>query len=625
MFPRDYLSFLILLLAIVPGLSLAQTDIAQTDITPGSGVPEVEPLPDRNRFLESPPLSAPVPSVLPDNTRENAPETAPETDQQIFRPEDQGFEIFDSERSRKACVDEGLPFTLKRLRFEYADGTKGVYSDEELLTLAAPLIEKQAQEPGLTVADLCDFVETVTQKYVADGYYTSRAFLPEQELRPDGTLTIRIVEGKISPEDIRVTGLRHLDEAYIRDRIALGIGPNSIFRYQDIDDRLRLLQGNPLIDHITASIGYRDDLNPRPARTGLTVNVTEKDRMGGELGIDNYGSESIGSERMTAGLTFRNPSGIGDIFNVNWTPAIEGGAQIYRLAYRAPLNPQGGTLRLQTELNRTQIIQPPFDAFDITGRSENYLISFRQPLVLRPDQEFALSLGYSLRRNQTFLENQGIAFNRGHREDGVSRLSTLHLGQDYIYRGPRSMWALQSQLNWGTGFMDATINAEDPDSQFLSWFFQAQNIQQLNDLNILMSRLDLQLSNDALLNPEQFVIGGASSVRGYRQNLRAGDNGFYFSAENRIQAYRSDTGRSLLQISPFFDLGYVWNNPQNTNDANDHNFLASIGVGLLWDPLANLNLRMDYGYPLTERSPSDRGEDALQSQGVHFRVNYNFD
>ncbi len=617
MFPRDFLSFLILLLAIVPVAIVPGKSLAQTGTDQGSGVPAVEPLPDRNRFLEPPPFAAPgtAPRVLP--------EPAPERDQPLFRPEDQGFEIFDSERSRNACGDEVVPIALERLRFEYADGTEGVYSDEELLTLAAPLIEKQAQEQGLTVADLCDFVETVTQKYVADGYYTSRAFLPEQELRPDGTLTIRIVEGKISRQDIRVVGLKHLSEAYIQDRVILGLGQNSVFRYQEIDDRLRLLQTNPLIEQITASIGYRDDLKPRPARTGLIVNVTEKERIAGEVAIDNYGSESVGSERMTAGLTFRNLSGIGDIFSVNWTPAIEGGSQIYRLDYRAPINVQGGTLRLQSELNRTQIIQPPFDAFEITGRSENYVINFRQPLVLRADQEFALSLGYSFRRNQTFLQNQGIAFNRGPQEDGVSRLSTLHFGQDYIYRGPRSIWALQSQLNWGTGFMDATVNAEDPDSQFLSWLLQIQNVQKFNELNILLNRLDLQLSNDALLNSEQFVVGGANSVRGYRQNLRAGDNGFYFSTENRIQAYRSETGRSLLQIAPFFDLGYVWNDPQNTNEASDRNFLASIGIGLLWDPLANLNLRMDYGYPLTQRTQSDRGEDPLQSQGIHFRVNYN--
>ncbi|MGA0197742.1 MAG: ShlB/FhaC/HecB family hemolysin secretion/activation protein, partial [Prochlorotrichaceae cyanobacterium] len=455
--------------------------------------------------------------------------------------------------------------------------------------------------------------------------YTSRAFVPEQELRPDGTLPIRVVEGKITPQDIQITGLNHLDPAYIRDRIALGIGPNSIFRYQDIDDRLRLLQANPLIEEITASVGYNDSLKPRPAQTRLNVEVTEKSRVAGQLALDNYGSESIGAERMTAGLTFRNPSGIGDIFSVHWTPAIEGGSQLYRLTYRAPLNAHGGTLRLQSELNRTEIIQPPFDAFDITGRSENYLVSLRQPLLFKPNQEFALSLGYSFRRTQTFIQEQGISFNRGPEEDGSSRMSIFHFGQDYLYRGAQSIWALQSQVNWGTGLMDATVNSRDPDSQFLSWFFQAQHIQQLNNLNVFISRLDLQLANDGLLNAEQFLIGGANSVRGYRQNLRSGDNGLYFSTENRIQAYRSITGRSLIQISPFFDLGYVWDHAKNTNEPSQNNFLASLGVGLLWDPLSNLNFRMDYGYPLTQPSQDDRGQDALQSQGLHFRVNYDFD
>jgi len=48
-------------------------------------------------------------------------------------------------------------------------------------------------------------------------------------------------------------------------------------------------------------------------------------------------------------------------------------------------------------------------------------------------------------------------------------------------------------------------------------------------------------------------------------------------------------------------------------------------VGILWTPYQDLDIRMDYGYPLTQLSESDRGEDALQSQGVHFTINYNFD
>lgn len=161
-------------MAIVPLMALPPEGWTQ-EVQPGGALP-LPPQPE-HRFLDPVPLTPSSPELLNPNT--------------------EGFEIFDSERSRQGCVEEAIPFPLERLHFEYADSTSGIYSDEELLKLATPLIEKQDQGKRLTVSDLCDFVETVTGKYVADGYYTSRALLPEQELRSDGTLTIRIVEGKI--------------------------------------------------------------------------------------------------------------------------------------------------------------------------------------------------------------------------------------------------------------------------------------------------------------------------------------------------------------------------------------------------------------------------------------------
>jgi hemolysin activation/secretion protein len=537
-------------------------------------------------------------------------------------------DIVDSERSRNACKNTIIPFSIQSVRFvfEYEDDRTGIYTDTDLLALATPLIQKIERGEPITVANLCEFTHAITRQYVEDGYYTSRSFLPEQELTPSGIITIRILEGLLSPEDIQINGLKRLPKDYIRDQISRGIGENHIFRYQDIDAQLRLLQTDPLIQSITASVGYDDTSKPRPARTRLIVNITEKDSIAGGLSFDNYAGESIGSEQFTANLTYRNLSGIGDTLTGSWTRTLEGGVSIYRASYRAPLNAKGGALRLETTIDRSKIIQPPFDQFNIQGESEEYGLSVRQPLIRNPQQELALSLGYRFQRNKTLLQNQGIAFNRGPDENGTTRLSTVQFGQDFFHRNPNRIWALQSQLNWGIGGVDATINDNnDPDSQFLSWLLKAQRIQQINQFNTLLNRLDVQLSNDGLFNTEQLLIGGAQSVRGYRQNLRSGDNGIYFSTENRIQAYRGEAGQALIQFAPFFDLGYVWNDPKNTNAAANNRFLASLGVGILWTPYQDLDIRMDYGYPLTQLSESDRGEDALQSQGVHFTINYNFD
>jgi hemolysin activation/secretion protein len=72
----------------------------------------------------------------------------------------------------------------------------------------------------------------------------------------------------------------------------------------------------------------------------------------------------------------------------------------------------------------------------------------------------------------------------------------------------------------------------------------------------------------------------------------------------------------MLQLSPFADVGMIWNNDR---PSPEQNFLVGVGLGLLWEPIANLNLRLDYALPLVELD--DRGNNA-QDDGIYFSVNY---
>jgi hemolysin activation/secretion protein len=129
----------------------------------------------------------------------------------------------------------------------------------------------------------------------------------------------------------------------------------------------------------------------------------------------------------------------------------------------------------------------------------------------------------------------------------------------------------------------------------------------------------LQLSPNSLLSSQQFVIGGGQSLRGYRQNARGGDNGFRVSIEDRITLRRNAAGLPTLQLAPFLDAGGVWNNPDNPNKLTNQTFLAGAGVGVLWEPIPRVNLRVDYALPLV--NISDRG-DNLQDSGIYFSIIY---
>ena len=136
--------------------------------------------------------------------------------------------------------------------------------------------------------------------------------------------------------------------------------------------------------------------------------------------------------------------------------------------------------------------------------------------------------------------------------------------------------------------------------------------------NLLVIQSDIQLTPDILLPSEQFTIGGFYSVRGYRQNARVGDNGFRFSAEERITLVKNAENSPIFQLAPFAELGVVWNTAAE-DLGDDDNFLASIGIGLLWQPISGLDIRLDYAPPLVDLD--DKG-DNLQEDGFYFSINY---
>ena len=82
---------------------------------------------------------------------------------------------------------------------------------------------------------------------------------------------------------------------------------------------------------------------------------------------------------------------------------------------------------------------------------------------------------------------------------------------------------------------------------------------------------------------------------------------------------RDASGNTTLQLAPFLEAGTVWNVANNPNKLPNQRFLAGVGLGVIWEPIPRLNLRVDYAIPLVRIS--DRG-DNLQDKGIYFNIIY---
>ena len=439
---------------------------------------------------------------------------------------------------------------------------------------------------ALGIDELRQAADSITQLYLNEGYITSRAVLPNQPIT-DGIVQLQIIEGSL--EEIRIEEVDRL-ASYVRSRINLGA--KTPLNQFELEDQLRLLRADPLIDNIEASLRAGTGLG----QSILVVRVDEADPFEAHLTLDTDSPVSVGVVRTGANVTYRNPFGIGDQLRAAAYRATTGGSHLYELSYSAPINAMNGTISARFLPSEFEIISPRDLAdLDIEGDAQVYELTYRQPLVRTPREEFALSLGFRHRDGDTRLLGLDLTENSA---------SVIQFGQDYLRRDTAGAWALRSQLSLGVDWLDATnLSSPQADSQFVSWLGQIQRAQILNQDHLLIVQGDIQLASDTLLGSEQFVTGGRQSVRGYSQNVRFGDNGVRLSVEDRITIRRNESGAPTMLVSPFLDMAAVWNTRSGTT-VNDDRFLLGTGVGFTYRPTESLDLRLDLGVPLVDINDS---------------------
>lgn len=489
-----------------------------------------------------------------------------------------------------------LPLQVRVQRVEVLGST--VFSPQALAAVTAPFIGKTA-----TFEQLAGISTAITELYTSNGYMTSGAFLPAQDIS-SGYVKIQVVEGDL--EQIEVKGLTHLQTNYVRSRIArAGRSPLNL---RHLEEALQLLQLDPLFSSISAELSA----GTTPGRSVLTVNLKEANPLTLALLLENRESPSVGSLGGTITLSHINFFGLGDraLAEVEKTEGITN----YDVGYSVPLNARDGTLSLRYANGKNRIIEQPFARIGINSRSETVSLGFRQPIIRTQRQEVSLGLSLERRQSQTYLlDDIPFSFSVGP-EKGESKVTVLRFSQDWVKRSKRQVLAARSQFSLGLDALGATINNTGTDGRFFSWLGQFQWVQSLGKDSISIVRVGGQLTGDSLLPLEQFSVGGIDTVRGYRQNQQVGDNGAIASAEVRLPIVRDPEGVGLIQLAPFIDFGKVWNSKGavSTDDT-----LLSVGIGLHWQINRLFTARLDYGIPLI--AVEHRGN-SLQDNGVTFSV-----
>lgn len=503
-----------------------------------------------------------------------------------------------------ATVRVNLPndarFVLKSIRV----AGSSVLSQADIARVAAPFL-------GCPVGlgDIEEIRRQVTLLYVNRGYINSGAVVPDQTVA-DGVLTLQAVEGRLT--GIEVTGDRHLRPSYVTDRLWRGVSVP--FNVNDLGRQQQLLLQDPSLTRLNLSI--QPGLAPGEAR--LIGDVTEASRYTLTAQVANNQSPTVGEVRGQLGGAIVNLLGVGDLLALQYgrSDGINDGA----ISYSLPIASDDTRISLRYDVNSTLVISQSLSPLNITSRYDSIGLGLSRPFYRTPEQTLLLGLSAEWRRSQTFLLGQPFSFAAG-ADNGKTNVTALRFYQDWLDRNAERVVALRSTFSLGVNALGATATPMPPTGQFFTWLGQAQYVRRLFGNWEFLARGSLQLSKDPLFPIEQFVLGGFSTVRGYREYLTATDNAAVGTLELRIPIGRvplplagttADTGS--VQLVPFFDHGTGWNTrrvtPVNSN-------LSSVGLGVRWLIGFGTAAEAYYGYALNHVAGRSN---SLQDRGLHFRI-----
>jgi hemolysin activation/secretion protein len=496
------------------------------------------------------------------------------------------------------AVSAGVRFPLRDVRVIGST----VLTDADIEGIKRPFIGMQ-----VGANELEEIRRRLTEAYVQRGYITSGAVLPDQAIT-EGIITYQIVEGN-GLSRVDVLGTSGFSPDYFRRRFELVAGSpldiNELNRQTQV-----VLQAQGLAIR-QLSVDLQPDETPGQAH--LTVNVVEGKRWIVTASVANDAPPTIGPIRGQIGGTVFNLLGWGDVLNVNYgrTEALNNGSAFWSI----PITPSDTMLSFRYDNNDAIVIDDIFRSLDITSLTETFGVALEQPLYRTGDQNFSIGMALDYRSNETTLLGRPFNLSPGS-IDGQINAVVLRFSQNWLRRSREDVIALRSTFSIGLPVLDATNLPLKPNANFQAWLGQFQYVRQIFGNNLFVFRLSTQLAITPLFSFEQIAIGGANTVRGYRENELVRDNAVIASLEDHVPiAQLSLFGRTgAIELVPFFDYGNAWNTGRPTPSPNA---IMSAGLGVRFALDTLLQMKLDYGYALR---PIEHPDYNLQDSGLHFRI-----
>lgn len=415
----------------------------------------------------------------------------------------------------------------------------------------------------LTFGELIQAVEKIEATYKAAGYFLAQAILPPQKIR-DGAIEIAIAEGRLGETRLEGESRIHPDVLYqFLDRLPKGKALT-----------LPTLERQVLLINELAGGKAALDMQAGEANGTTDIVLAQKpdEAVNGRVEVNNHGSPSTGDKRLSVNLIANSPLNLGDRLTASFLTTDINKLRSYNLRHELPVGGDGW--RINTTASRAEYSLAGIAASSgFSGVADSIRVGAAYPVI---------------RSRTANLRLQADGF-RSKLVDRCNSAPTAYKTSHGISAGVASDW-MDDTLGGGANKIDMTLVAGDvSDSKSVAADCTPRNSGSFQKLTIAVSRqqtitqeiglqlqLSHQLSNKNLDSSEKLSVGGPTSLPGYGNGDKSGDEGTQAKLALRWQA----TNEIALTLFTDYARLKVARNPL-TADSNTPR-LTDAGISIDW-------------------------------------------
>lgn len=467
-----------------------------------------------------------------------------------------------------------------------------VFSGADFQAAVAPFFGKP-----ISIDLVNELVVVITKHAREHDWLLAKVLVPQGQLVAAGTLRLAVILGHYSDFAFQ-GGNRWFSQKLLEQR--LGLKPGDEIRLSTLEEAVNWVNTNPF-RQVKVLV---NEVPNQPGKGQLVLAVQERLPLRAAFSFDDTGNAVIGKYHYAGLLSYGNLWGrdhqVSYHFITTDDPRIYQG---HSLEYRAPLASRR-FLQFTANYVRTH---PSFGGGLFSQKGENFSADARYTVPLRTGIEpREIFFGANFKDSNNNLEFGGTQV-----LNNKTDTFQLFTGASLLKRDKQGASLLAATVYYSPG----NINSRNTDqalraarsgahASYIYGTLSAQRLLALPHEWQAWSRAVFQASSHNLVSNEQLLVGGSNTVRGYDENVFAGEQGFVLDTDLMTPIVKTKLP-FLRKTAPALEtrfLGFLDMAKTEYKDrfASDIIFaaLASTGVGLRSSLGNNFSLSFDYGWQL---------------------------